>query len=258
MLGADLTGAVGLAALIDGGIDAVYVGSPTPAAGALLAERSLASRRVGGRDDDLGEPAPRTPEDEATAGVLPVVSRVGTRDEPGRGFEISVDGRSLGSWDAVVVTGSTVAAVATVIGVDVPWYGGVFHPRADGVYLVGSLGGTGAALTEPAGAPTRRAAEDDETPGPDPGRQLAWAQASWVGEHLRGRYLLPAYQAMLDHPGLRRVGLRRRGLGGYRRALDRELRAGRARAAAAGYPLPLPAAAAAAAARARARGQASP
>ncbi|OHV54215.1 hypothetical protein BCD48_08940 [Pseudofrankia sp. BMG5.36] len=255
MLGADLTGAVALTALIDGGIDAVYVGSPTPAAGVLLAERALASRRVGGRDDDLGESAPRTPVDEATADLLPVVSRVGTEDDPGRGFEISIDGRPLGSWDAIVVTVTTVAAVAGVIGVDAPWYGGVFHPRADGVYLVGSLEGAGAALTEPGDASTRHTGQDDEMPPSSLGQQLAWAQASWVGEHLRGRYLLPAYLAMLDHPGLRRVGLRRRGIGGYLRALERELRAGRARAAAAGYPLPLPASTAAAS---PARGQASP
>ncbi|OHV37405.1 MULTISPECIES: hypothetical protein [Pseudofrankia] len=249
VLGPDLTGAVGLAALVDGGIDATYLGAPTPAAEELLSRRALTARRVAGPDDHGDEPVSPSAPSEGGADFAPVVSRAGAREDPRRGFQISLDGRSLGSWDAVVVTAATVAAVRTVIGVDDPWYGGVFHPRADGVYLIGGSGGggvAGAAAGGPAGPrPAGEAgelAEEDEAPASGPGGRLVWAQASWVGEYLRGRYLLPAYQAMLDHPGLRRVGLRRRGTCGYLRALERELRAGRARAAAAGYPLPIPAA----------------
>jgi hypothetical protein len=206
-----LTGAIALRELADGGLDVTGVGQVTPAAMRVLTDFGLTDRWVTGSAG---------PADQDAAAVMaachPTVSRIGGAGTAVPGFAVSLDGHLLGTWDAVVVTRRTVDVVADVISTGAPWYGGVFHPQADGVYLVGP----------------------DEV---DAGRvdldsgEITVPQARWVGEYLRGRYLLPAFQAMLDHPGLQRRGLRR----GYTRALDRELRAGHARASAAGYPLPL-------------------
>ena len=248
VLDPDLVGAVTLAALVDGGLDATCLGSPTPAAAALLARRGLTGHRVS-RDGDTATAtvaATATAAGRAAGGAspegTPVISRAAAAGGPARGFTVSIAGRPVGNWDAVVVSSATVTAVTAVIGAGSPWFGGVFHPRADGVYLVGTPGGAADDETSPADVPAQRHADAaDDAPGADLDDPLVWAQGSWVGEYLRGRYLLPTYQAMLDRPGLRRGGLRRRGAAGYLRALERELRAGRARAAAAGYPLPLPA-----------------
>lgn len=109
-------------------------------------------------------------------------------------------------------------------------FGGVFLPDRDGVYVVGA-----APL---AGARGAGAASDRET---------MLAQARWLGEYLRGRYLLPQRSEMLAHLGLRPTPVLSRlarpsgRTHDYRRRLALEVRRGRARAAAAGYPLPVPA-----------------
>ncbi|MBL7492687.1 hypothetical protein I6A60_17705 [Frankia sp. AgB1.9] len=252
VLGPDLAGATALVTLVDAGLDATGVGGRlTRPAAELLAAYALTDRWIfpagttepddvtGGLMGGGGPPAGAGPGAgadpavgaDATVGGDPAVggdpvltvTRAGSGTGPGRGFAISVGGRPAGRWDAVVVTARDLAAAAGVLAA-APWYGGVFHPVADGVFLLG-------------------VPDSGQVVRPDGERDLAVtkAQAGWVGEYLRGRYRLPADQAMLDHPGLRRTGLRR-GAAGYLRALDRELRAGRSRAAAAGYPLPLPAA----------------
>lgn len=216
MLGSDLAGATALVTLVDAGLDATGVGGrPTREAADLLAAYALTDRWL----------VPAGAPGDATGGVDPVltVTRGAGETEPEGGFQISVGGEPVGRWDAVVVTARGLAAVAGVLDA-VPWFGAVFHPVAGGVFLLG---------VPDSGQVVRPDSERDLT--------VTKAQAGWVGEYLRGRYRLPAGQTMLDHPGLRRTGVRR-GAAGYLRALDRELRAGRARAAAAGYPLPLPAA----------------
>ncbi|MBL7502280.1 hypothetical protein I6A84_06665 [Frankia sp. CNm7] len=248
VLSPDLTGATALAALVDAGLDATFVGRPTAAAGVLLAKRALTGRWLAEVADEGEEPVPPRQVDEVPADFRPLVTHADAPDGSRRGFGISLAGQALGSWDALVVTAPTVWAATPLITTAAPWYGGVFHSRTDGVFLVGSPKGVPA---PDGGSPGRD--PRDPPPGPPADRrgdtltavlahELIWAQASWIGEYLRGRYLPPARQAMLDHPRLRGTGLRRWGDGGYLRALDRELRAGRARAAAAGYPLPLPAA----------------
>jgi len=222
VLGLDLTGAVALAALIDAGLDATGVGPLDPPAGVFLAGRALVDRWV----DSRKAPTADEPVDGAPADFRPVIRHARAADGTPTGFEIIVDGGSLGRWDALVVTPPALAAAGEVIAADTSWYGGVFHPRSVGVHLVGGF--------------------RDDIPQADVLAQtlasdLIWARASWVAEYLRGRYLPPPEQEMLDHPELRRTGLFRSGERGYRRALERELRAGRARAAAAGYPLPIPA-----------------
>ncbi len=222
MLGPGLAGATALVALVDAGLDATGVGGrPTPAAAELLAAHALMERWI--------PPAVRDATDTAggpAAGGAPAltVARVGDASGARGGFEVSIDGQPAGRWDALVVTARDLAAAAGVL-TAAPWYGGVFHPVAGGVFLLG-------------------VPDSGQVVRPDGERDLALtrAQAGWVGEYLRGRYRLPTGEAMLDRPSLRRTGVRR-GAAGYLRALDRELRAGRARAAAAGYPLPLPAAA---------------
>jgi hypothetical protein len=216
VLGPDLAGATALVTLVDAGLDATGVGGrPTGAAADLLAAYALTDRWLvpaGACGDPAGAADPRL-----------VVTRAAAETEPHGLFQISLGGEPMGHWDAVVVTARGLAAVAGVLAA-APWFGAVFHPVAGGVFLLG---------VPDSGQVGRPDSERDLT--------VTKAQAGWVAEYLRGRYLLPAGQAMLDHPGLRRTGVRR-GAAGYLRALDRELRAGRSRAAAAGYPLPLPAA----------------
>jgi hypothetical protein len=246
VLGPDLAGATALVALVDAGLDATGVGGRlTRPAAELLAAHALTDRWIfpagttdlddvtgglaggGGTPDGGGPPTGTDPVvgTDPPVGGDPVlaVTRAGIGTGPGRGFAISIGGRPAGHWDAIVVTARDLGVAAGVL-TAAPWYGGVFHPVADGVFLLG-------------------VPDSGQVVRPDGERDLAVtkAQAGWVGEYLRGRYRLPADQAMLDHPGLRRTGLRR-GAAGYLRALDHELRAGRARAAAAAYPLPLPAA----------------
>jgi hypothetical protein len=222
VLGPDLAGAAALVAFVDAGLDATGVGGePPPAAAAVLAAHALTDRWLvgAGRADGAG----RTAGDGST----PTITRAAGAPVPA--FAIRIGGELVGRWDAVVVTAPALAPSGGAGGPDAPRFGGVFHSVADGVYVVG-------APDEPA-----------PPPGP-PDPTLARAQAGWVAEYLRGRYRLPAYQAMAARPSLRRPGLwrgagrRHGGAAGYVRALERELRAGRARAAAAGYPLPLPAA----------------
>ncbi|MBX6388931.1 MAG: hypothetical protein IRZ08_08015 [Frankia sp.] len=252
VLGPDLAGAIALAALVDCGLDATGIGGePTPRAAALLSGNALTARwlagpelaaaavrlvpppdapAVAGGTDQIGGPAPASEAGggggggmaagggearEPTIGLRRVEPEQGTH----QGFEVLVSGRPVGVFDAVVVTGSAASAASELAGSAIPWFGGVFHPRADGVYLVGWL-------------PDGSAAEPE----------VAEAQASWVGEYLRGRYLLPSYHEMASRPALRRLPFGRQRGRGYLRALERERRAGRARATAAGYPLPLPAA----------------
>ena len=149
------------------------------------------------------------------------IARTGDAATAAHGFTISIGGGTIGHWDAVVVAPAGRSAAADLIGAEVPRFGGVFHPVTDGVYLVGA----------PADGATEPATDV----------VLAKAQAGWIGEYLRGRYALPAHQAMVSRPGPGR-GPRARTGDGYLRAVGRELRAGRARAAAAGYPMPMPAA----------------
>jgi hypothetical protein len=231
-----LTGAVALRELVDGGLDVTGIGQPTEAALDVLRASALTRHWIAGSAATRAVP-PRPwadvpeagagaalPAGDGLAGYHPVVTRAGNDAGPGQGFAVSLDGDALGCWDALVVTPQTAAVVAGVIATGGPWFGGVFHPRSAGVFVVG--GEPGSASQHP----------------------LVELRARWVGEYLRGRYQLPAYQAMLDRPELRHRGLRGRGPRGRTgrglvRALERELRAGRSRAAAAGYPLPLPAAA---------------
>jgi len=227
VLGPDLAGAVALVALLDAGLDAHGVGGPlTPAAAALLTTHGRGGRWLTGPDTTAGTDTTASAEVVAGSGsgtTTLTVARAAGGAQPEQGFEISLGGRRLGHWDAVVVTARGLVAVAGVVPAAAPWYGGVFHPVADRVYILG-------------------VPDTGQVAPPDGERELAFvrAQAGWVAEYLRGRYQLPAYQIMISQPGLRRVGLSRRGAGAYLRALERELRAGRARAAAAGYPLPLP------------------
>ena len=89
-------------------------------------------------------------------------------------------------------------------------FGGVFHPDVEGLFWV------------------------------DGDSAVAAEQGRWIGEYLRGRYLLPARSVMVSGRGpLGRAGGARRGWA-WRIALRRELRRGHERAALAGYPLPVP------------------
>jgi hypothetical protein len=89
------------------------------------------------------------------------------------------------------------------------------------------------------GLARRRAGHEAGPAGPVAAR-IAWEQARWIGEYLRGRYLLPPRSAMLTGLGPRRRTTPGGGAQAYLTALERERHAGRARAAAAGYPLPVP------------------
>ncbi len=254
VLGTGLSSALTLAALVDGGLDAQGVCGADlgPDAVDILSTRGLEGRlrRV-----------------DAPVGIAELSSGDG-RDSHGP-LEIVADGESLGRFDAVVVAyadgmdspvvgepqgtrriaeradgSNNLTEVRTLGAIGLARrFGGVFDPDSDGVYLIGAgspvgVHGHGHARSGMTSVPGT-AAISDMAAGI---RELAWAQGSWVGEYLRGRYLLPARSVMLAHPGLpgRRLGWEWGGVAGYLARLDRELRRGRARAAAAGYPLPLP------------------
>jgi hypothetical protein len=205
VIGSGLPAAVALAALVDGGLDAqgVCTATPPPDAADVLTTHGLTER--------LHRVA-------ATRGL-----NVRRRRGGGGGFDVVADAETIGRFDAVVLADAAGAAPADADPAPggaapggkghAPRFGGVFDPDSDGVYLIGGAG------------------------------ELARAQGRWVGEYLRGRYLLPARSVMLAHPGLPPRGYLGRGrhgdgLAGYLARLDRELRRGHARAAAAGYPLP--------------------
>jgi hypothetical protein len=208
VIGGDLAGAVALAELVDGGL--------TVAAFAVAADPA----------DPVDPAGPADPVDPAAAylaarGLTDRLIRLETGGldiRPGDGarrpFQIWGDGTSRGIWDAVVLTPAAPdrGAPDGLPAAAGHCYGGVFHPDVEGVYRVG------------AGRPA-----------------VVAAQARWIGEYLRGRYLLPARSSMIAHPGLRRYGPRPWAGRRYLARLEGELRRGRARAARAGYPLPVPA-----------------
>jgi hypothetical protein len=218
VIGGDLAGAVALAELVDGGLTAAAFAAVTdPADPADPAATYLAARGLGDRLI------------RAETGGLDIRPCDGAR----RPFQIWVDGAPRGGWDAVVLTPAApdVSLPDGSVAAAGDRYGGVFHPDVEGVYRVGA--------GRPAGV------------GPRPGPAIAAvpavpavvaAQARWIGEYLRGRYLLPARSAMVAHPALRRYGPRLWAGRRYLARLEGELRRGRARAAQAGYPLPVPAA----------------
>jgi hypothetical protein len=209
VIGSGLPAAVALAALVDGGLDARMV--------------------------CVAAPPPDAADVLATHGLTERLRRVATattgldvrrRRDCGGGFEVVADDETVGRFDAVVLAdaGPAPAGAAPADAGHAPRFGGVFDPDSDGVYPIGCWDPAAAAV------------------------ELARAQGRWIGEYLRGRYLLPARPVMLANPGLpsrRRLGGGRHGGGRhgdgvarYLARLDRELRRGHARAAAAGYPLP--------------------
>jgi dimethylaniline monooxygenase (N-oxide forming) len=108
-----------------------------------------------------------------------------------------------------------------------PLFRRVFHPEIEGVFFLSLLQPLGATMP------------------------LAEAQGKWIGDYLRGRYLLPPHSAMLadiehDHQLMRKryVASKRHTMqvdfDSYLVGLEREQRAGRKRAAEAGHPLPIP------------------
>lgn len=230
--------------LIDSGLDTtgITIDAPPPEALAPLAERGQTNRlRV--VDAASHRSGPRTAESGDGGFQL--------RSAPGRlpPWRLTVGGTEIGCWDAVVIAEASAGLVAeqwvagspdavpdhprepgsaTDQGAEPIHFGGVFHPDLEGVFYLGRVPAPG----------------DDSDLGCD--RTVGAAQARWVGDYLRGRYLLPARSVMVARPGLRRrarppLGPSRLGSRGYLRALGRERRRGQARAAQAGYPLPVPA-----------------
>jgi hypothetical protein len=182
-------------------------------------------------------------------------SQVHPVDNGRRPFDIRVDDQQVTCWDAVVRTGDSRDSPAdhTPGSPAVPplLFGGVFDPETEGVYWCGRLPAP-AAPSPGAGAVTGVAAPDAS--------RLADAQARWISEYLRGRYLLPPRSVMVTAAGMTATGratgwprspgdlpgtawARIRGCGAvayYLHRLGAELRRGRARAAEGGYPLPVP------------------
>ncbi len=234
-----------LCALVDSGLDArLFLTSEKDlTTEAYLRERGLADRgtRFGG-----------------TGKVHPV-------DDGRRPFDVQPSNQAATRWDVVILAGDITGRTETGTGpfaVPPARFGGVFDPDAEGVYRCGHLPLAGS-------LPSDTALPSETTLPSDTADiiRLAEAQGRWVGEYLRGRYLLPARSAMLaaaGAPGWRRsraAGLLDRwpaGPGwhhgrtaagvtavdvtvdGYLRWLSGELRRGRARAAEGGYPLPVP------------------
>ncbi len=175
-----------------------------------------------------------------------------------RPFDIQDNERQVTRWDVVVLTDDLDDLVLGSPAISSSLFGGVFDPETEGVYRCGRLPGPGPrAAPRPGAAPTGPLAVADAV-------RLADAQSRWIGEYLRGRYLLPPRSAMLAAAGL--TATRRTATGsaswprprseapharwlrapgqtavrGYLRWLGAELRRGRARAAEGGYPLPVP------------------
>ncbi|WP_041253683.1 hypothetical protein [Frankia sp. EAN1pec] len=241
-------GTAALIALVDGGLDGIGViaGDPSspPAreAARTLGEFGMADRLTivpgplvlrtgpdGGRPFalDISDPAGvgasgADPASVGTSGAAPA----GTAPA---GVGLADVGLGLARQDAVVFVGAPPPAVPPAgdegepgqVSAPRSWseeyfFAGVFHQEVEGLYRVSA---------EP---------------------ELAAAQGRWIGEYLRGRYLLPSRPAMVSASGRSaggppadRAGQLRRRL--YLRALTREVRRGHARAASAGYPLPVPA-----------------
>lgn len=243
--GAPLPGAgtAALIALVDGGLDGIGViaGDPSapPAreAARTLGEFGMADRLTivpgplvlrtgpdGGRPFALDIPDPAG---VGAAGADP--ASVGASGAAPAGVGLAGIGLGLARQDAIVFVGAPPPAVPPAgdegepgqVSAPRSWseeyfFAGVFHQEVEGLYRVSA---------EP---------------------ELAAAQGRWIGEYLRGRYLLPSRPAMVSASGRSaggppadRSGQLRRRL--YLRALTREVRRGHARAASAGYPLPVPA-----------------
>jgi hypothetical protein len=182
-------------------------------------------------------------------------SQVHPVDNGRRPFDIRVDDRQVTRWDAVIYardsSGSPADHTPGPPAVPPPLFGGVFDPETEGVYWCGRL-------PSPA-APSAGAETVTGVTAPDAGR-LTDAQARWISEYLRGRYLLPPRSVMVTAAGMaatsRAAGWPRsygdlpraawaqlRGRSAvdcYLYRLGAELRRGRARAADGGYPLPVP------------------
>ncbi|MEX5707545.1 hypothetical protein AB1484_04285 [Parafrankia sp. FMc6] len=216
-------GTAALIALVDGGLDGI---------GVIAGDPSSPPAREAART--LGEFGMA---DRLTIVPGPLVLRTGP--DGGRPFALDIPdpagvglagvGLGLARQDAVVFVGAPPPAVPPAgdegepgqVSAPRSWseeyfFAGVFHQEVEGLYRVSA---------EP---------------------ELAAAQGSWIGEYLRGRYLLPSRPAMVSASGRSaggppadRAGQLRRRL--YLRALTREVRRGHARAASAGYPLPVPA-----------------
>ncbi|WP_026310517.1 hypothetical protein [Parafrankia elaeagni] len=215
-------GAAALVSLVDSGLDAIAV----VAGGAGLAARAAAR--------ELGEFGLV---DRLTVLPEPLVLRAG----PGGRRPFTVLGgtpqhgpEQLPDQDAIVLVGRHAAIGPALRGTPAGpppppelareaggFFGGVFHPELEGVFRV----------------------------SPDP--ELAGPQGRWIGEYVRGRYLLPSRSVMVCGAG-RLAGLPWRGglvsrpdgqaaSRRYLRALAKEIRRGHARASRAGYPLPVPA-----------------
>ncbi|WP_131784914.1 hypothetical protein [Protofrankia symbiont of Coriaria ruscifolia] len=211
-------------------------------------------------------------------------------DDGRRPFDIRAGDQPATRWDVVVLTGGITGSIAEKVAphrltrspaVPPPLFGGVFDPDAEGVYgcgclerrsssadpfrsrprirdrkrtrdcLTGAVAGRDLPVSGSTGTGTGDAA------GSTDAVRLAEAQARWLGEYLRGRYLLPPRSAMLTAAStprplrslrsladdLRNRRLRphhRSDVDAYLRWLGAEVRQGRARAAAGGYPLPVP------------------
>ncbi len=135
-------------------------------------------------------------------------------------------------------------------------FGGVFDPDTEGVYGCAVLTHRSGEANPARGRLSRLVAPEaiSVTDSVTDSVRLAEAQARWLGEYLRGRYLLPPRSVMLAATGA--AGASRSPVGGprgrwsrprhrggvdaYLRWLAAEVRRGRARAAAARYPLPVP------------------
>ncbi len=225
-------GTAALIALVDGGLDGVGVLAGDPA-GPPAREAARALGEFGMADRLIVVPGPLVLQTGADGGGPFELAGVGSARLGAVGALPAGAGPGLTRLDAVVFVGTPpTAPSATVpsagdgaepgrVGASRAWsgeyfFGGVFHQEVEGLYRVSA---------EP---------------------ELAAAQGRWIGEYLRGRYLLPSRPAMVSAAGRLTGGPPADGAGQvrrrrYLRALAREVRRGHARAASAGYPLPVPA-----------------
>ncbi|WP_139342105.1 hypothetical protein [Protofrankia sp. BMG5.30] len=222
---------------------------PSPTGGPAGADGE--SPRTGGEfPDERGFAGRFTRLDSGGYGIHP-------QDDGRRPFDVRGGDQPVTRWDAVVLLGGVVGPVvgkaaayrlSSPPAVPSALFGGVFNPDAEGVYGCGVLPGGVSPGSGPGPAGGTGAISVTDAV------RLAEAQARWLGEYLRGRYLLPPRSVMLAATGAAGASrspvgdLRGRwsrphhrgGVDAYLRWLAAEVRRGRARAAAGRYPLPVP------------------
>lgn len=254
VLGAGPTGVAALYGLVDGGLWAAAIDVyPTDDAdgGAPTAATAFAAR-FGLLDRIRLVPGPvavRAPERGVPFTVRGGATATHGADErvpiPDRPATLNTGSDEVAGPDHVTVADVVVVAdprlVPDVRATDrARLFLGIFDPERDRVFHVGPGPGSGEAA--------------DGGPGEEIRMRVAAAQGRLLGEHLRGRYLLPPLPEVVadgPSPAARRTVARLAGAfagrvrsddptTGYLRAMRRELARGHARAGAAGYPLPWP------------------